>query len=129
MVSLMAARASSSAVVCPIRALPPHGARASVMIRISSNEWEMKQIRNFKRFAGIFEKRDYLELEAVVQGGQGLVEEQQARAAKHRPAEGHPLFLPARQVPHAPVEKARDLQDLNNVIEGDFPRAPAGTVL
>ncbi len=49
-----------------------------------------------------------------------LVEQQQARVAENRPADGNPLFLPAGEMLYAAIQQVTDLQDFHHVIEGDL---------
>ena len=58
-----------------------------------------------------------------VQGGQGLVQQQQPRRRGERPGQGHPLGLPAGQGRHAPPLEAGQADELKHLAH---PLAPLG---
>ena len=50
-----------------------------------------------------------------VQGGQGLVEQQQPRRRRQRPSQGHPLCLPAGQGRHPTLLEAGQADELKHL--------------
>ena len=77
-----------------------------------------KKIGNLKGLADVLEEGNDLELKTVVEGRQGLVEQQQARVTEDCPADCHTLFLPARKVPYAPIKQASEIcKYLHHVVE------------
>jgi len=79
-----------------------------------------EKIGDGKGLTGSLEKRDDLELEAVVQGGKGFVHHQHAGIGKNCPADCYALLLASREVTHTPLQKIPDLQHVHQIFQGDF---------